>query len=265
MRSALWFGFQGSLPQAEARRILTAVYRPDQPVDIGVPDDDRMCWYRSRLLRMGARATEDPVAILAPFTAEGAPVIHVGQEVLVHFLLEKRGYAFESVVLSRGAERLSEDVSVPSAVLAAPKTLYAFQRREYVRVRPHKVTEVVVRWEPGQASQGDPVVSQVSGYIDDLSQGGSRIRVPDFTTTQNDAVRGVSDVRVEFALSLETREVTMALAGSLVRVSSETQPRRLLWIGLKWQEVTDPQRRALAEFILASEREMLRRRREAEA
>jgi c-di-GMP-binding flagellar brake protein YcgR len=255
-----WLDEDMQLTAKQARETLSGVFRPDYAIEIGVYHVNRVHWLRSRFLGFGRSPLTDPVQVLMPINADGTPRLQRGEEVLVYYHVEDHGYAFHSEVTGILREQEQAESDFVTARLDAPGTIYRFQRREFLRIRPTQSIEVQVSWEDPSGS-GAPMMSPA--LLEDVSLGGARVRIDHFDLELADILMTKPDVTVRFTLPPPFADTELCIACETVRSVRELKPRRAIWLGLRWLDLKVYQSRGLSQYVVNEQREMLRKRRDA--
>ena len=246
------------VPPDRARRTLMAVYQPDHPIDLGVAGAAEVHWHRSRFLRVGRDPLNERLVVLAPTRADGAHLVNTKQEILVHYRVEAQGFAFISLVTSRGLEASGSGVKIPAVRLLPPDEIYYHQRRQAIRIKPSETIPMTIVYRASETATDESIV----GVIEDLSTGGARVRFDDFEWQQAEDLQAAVSVGATFTLASEPSLVDFAMNAEVVRTSRQMKPRRSLWLAMKWREPSREDTQALSRFVFVEERAMLRRRRD---
>lgn len=243
-----------------AAELIRGVYRPDEVIEIGTDQGTKVEWHRSRITSLGEDPLRCEMTVVCPMGADGMPHIHTGQRVLVFFCSEGSGYAFETHVLKLGREHGVLGSAIVSARLGPPETLYHFQRREALRVVPRSRIEVTTNWPRGDGS-GEPVTHV--GIMEDISVSGVRVRIDHFDISVTDDLIIGMTVDLAFTIPSKSTDWDVETEAQLARFVREIEPRKALWLGMRWARLAPADQRHISDFVMNTERETMRIHREA--
>ncbi len=246
------------LSREEAREQLMDIYRPDYAIELALTGGGEIKWFRSRFVEL-PDPFEKPVLVVAPTDKDGAPLVATGRRLLVYWHTGHSGYAFPTHVVELGMRALESGELQSVAWLSPARSVFRYQRRDFVRVRPVETMHVTVSRQPD--AEEPPPGQGLEGVMEDISCGGARIRFDEFSEEDVDQFAAGGCVAVSMTVPPEER--TQVVLGEIVRRVRESKPRRALWIGLQWRDLSPEKRRLLSAYIGFCEREHLRIRRQA--
>ena len=249
-----WLDTRLPVPAAEGVEALRRAYAGDYPIEVAVERAGAVEWRRTRLLRM-VEGRGAHVVLVVPRAADGTMLLQEGAEMLVFTGLRDRGIGFVSTVGRRGMEEDDQGAMQPAVRVDLPSGFYGIQRRMFVRIRPPRLLPCTV-----QMTGADGRV-YLDASIDNISRGGASIRLSAAGRILGVALRASDVVAVSVALGAESVEPTKLSAVVLRAVEPRDKEGPPL-IAVQWHSPTPDDQRVLADFVIAQERQMLRRRRD---
>jgi len=241
-----------ALSRKDATERLLAAYESDSAIELGSVVGDQVHWRRSRFVRMGDPFV-DPVLVVAPSGPRGAALLRVGGALLVYRHEGSGGIAFPTTVSELGFDDASLGAPIPTASLAPAGTVYRYQRRQAVRIRPREPLCVVMdARDPHEPLQGSRAI------VEDISRSGAGLRREGFDEARMDEMAEGTVLRV--SLPLEEDEEPLDVEAVIVRRRRDSGGGGPLRLGIRWRSLSGEQRTALSYYVSECERAMLRAR-----
>lgn len=181
----------------------------------------------------------DSVTVLAPMEGRRYQPLAVGQPVAVHFREDGKGYLFDAAVL-----RTYQNPQ-PVVELAAPRTVYPYERREYYRL----MTRLTPRSAIYLDAQGGEV-RPVPAVVLDISGGGLQFASP------NPLPPGA---QVRFELPLDEAEPPLTALARVLNVREPEEGRELYRFNARFEDLTARERERIVRYVFQQQIELRKR------
>jgi c-di-GMP-binding flagellar brake protein YcgR len=244
-----WLEGQERLDPMRARDARAELSRPMCPVEIGIPmGEDSVKWLGSKV-QEPPQGSNDTLTLTAPLNADGECALSVGDTVLVFFCSDGPGFGFQATVREVKGELSSAGTYMDVVRVDAPRTLYKFRRRRHKRIAPSQEVQATVRLEGRDGSPDQ----DLRGRIEDISNGGARIRIDGQPSGAHDLLDGRPLAEVDFSFRTDS-ETRCTLSAEVVRWVPVSTPRHGLVLGVQWHESCTPEQLQHVSDLIAAER-----------
>lgn len=179
------------------------------------------------------------VVVLAPMEGREYRLLNPGQDVAVHFREEGRGYLFDAPVLEVRASQ------PPVMVLARPRAVYPYERREYYRLATRLIPDAAVLLGP----EGEPVRPVVATVLD-ISGGGLQFASADPLPP---------GARVRFALSLDEAGPPVTVLARVLSIEEPQEGRELFRFHAKFEDLLNRERDRIVRYVFQQQIELRKR------